>query len=533
MTYNSRLVIYVGILVILIAGMMTLSFRMARDVILEDAQEYLRHATFLKQDRLRAQREELLQFTDLIRSDLRLQEYLYIIVELKASGEALAPYYKRQFGALPVDRRLVISRTGEVLLGGEFGALIEHTLPRLESAERRHFYFRTPTGVVMAAMAPVSYEGQRLATVVVAREMNQRWLNSLEQRSSDYIFFFEGEGEVLWSSNTDYNGCRVDLAQQVLHSNGQYFRLHPVDLAAGDSDIPRLWVGISETSLLAQLRRYRQWTIGLAALGGAAVLLFGWLMMRNFNRPFRQLMHTTEEMMNGKLPVMARSQANTEMDRLVNRFADVLDALRREQDEVRRVHRKLQETAIRDSLTGLYNRRYLQETAPRLLAQVDRDGRYLTAILLDLDYFKRINDHYGHLAGDAVLVHFSELLRNNSRSNDHIFRLGGEEFLILNLAANPQGSVVLANKLRKLVYRSPATYQDSEIPISVSAGISCCFGERGEDSLSRLMSEADKALYEAKAAGRNKVVAHSSCVAASTAARERKLRLVSSNPDKV
>jgi diguanylate cyclase (GGDEF)-like protein len=201
------------------------------------------------------------------------------------------------------------------------------------------------------------------------------------------------------------------------------------------------------------------------------------------------------------------------MDRLVNRFADVLDELRREQAELKKVHETLQETAITDSLTSMYNRRYLQEVAPGLFAQVERDGRYLTAILLDLDFFKVINDRYGHLGGDAVLVHFARLLKHNSRANDHLFRIGGEEFLILNVTEDPEDSVKLANKLRELVDQSPGNYQGDEIPITVSAGVSCCSGGDGTGSLSNLMRAADKALYEAKAGGRNKVVLHSSCPA--------------------
>ena len=206
------------------------------------------------------------------------------------------------------------------------------------------------------------------------------------------------------------------------------------------------------------------------------------------------------------------------MDLLVNRFADVLDALRRQQAELRLVHRQLQETAITDSLTHLYNRRYLQEVSPGLFARAQREGRYVTAVLMDLDWFKEINDCHGHLGGDAVLARFSRLLKQNSRASDQLFRVGGEEFLILNLTDDPEESVTLANKLRVLLARSPARYQDASIPITVSAGVSCCSGTSGDGSLSQLMRMADKALYEAKAGGRNRVVLHSSCRSAVTRA---------------
>ena len=187
---------------------------------------------------------------------------------------------------------------------------------------------------------------------------------------------------------------------------------------------------------------------------------------------------------------------------------------------------RYQQLLYRDKLTNLGNRRYLLEIAPSLLAQVVRDQRYLTAILLDLDHFKHINDRYGHLAGDAVLGRFAMLLKANSRSSDYLFRIGGEEFLILNLADEPEGSVVQAEKIRELVDNITVEYQEFEIPISVSSGVSCCFGQQGDVSLSRLMREADTALYQAKAQGRNRVVLHASCHTAKAQSRDKSQRAV-------
>ncbi|MGW8310458.1 MAG: GGDEF domain-containing protein, partial [Thiogranum sp.] len=292
-------------------------------------------------------------------------------------------------------------------------------------------------------------------------------------------------------------------------------------MGAADNRLPRLWFGVAESTLTELLAGYQRWVYSFAALGSVVVLFVGWLVLRNFSKPMQALMATTEKMINGELPVMTRSDASTEMDQLVNRFADVLDALRREQSKLERANRKLQETAITDSLTGLHNRRYLQEVAPGLFARVVRDKRYLTAVLLDLDYFKAINDSWGHLGGDAVLVHFARLLKHNSRANDFLFRIGGEEFMILNVTEDPHDSVVLANKIRALVNSSPANYRGNMLPITVSAGVSCCFGKSGDISLSTLMRAADKALYEAKSAGRNRVMLHSSCLEATSAARRR------------
>jgi len=521
MTYQSRLLLYVGMLIVLLVGMMTLSFKAARDVIVAGANDHLRHAALRKEVAVAAQLRELNGYTEVIASDIRLQEYLYIILELGTGSEGLAAYYDRQFASLRTDYHMVVTPEGKVLLGGQFPGLVSRMQAHLMQGRSENFYFPSSEGVVMVAVRPVDYQNEELAYTVVARVLDQAWLTSQEQRSSDYLFFFEHEGHISWSSNARYQGLRIDPAEKQFNYRDEHFRLGEVRYAGrGDGDsVPRLWFGVSETRLFEMLGSYQKWIYTFAGLGGIAILLVGWLMLRNFRRPMARLMLTTDEMINGKLPVMSRSEAKTEMDLLVNRFADVLDALRHEQGKLERANRRLQETAITDSLTGLYNRRYLQEVTPALFAQIVRDGRYLTAILLDLDYFKSINDQYGHLGGDAVLVHFSRLLKHNSRANDYLFRIGGEEFLILNVAEDPGDSVALADKMRALLETSPGKYQGEVIPITVSIGISCCDGKTGEISLSNLMRAADKALYEAKSAGRNQVVIHSSCEEATAIAK--------------
>jgi diguanylate cyclase (GGDEF)-like protein len=499
--------------------MMLLSFRTATDIVVSGSRDHLRHAAMRKQESVRQQGDELLNYTDIIVNDLRLQEYLYIIIQLGASREALESYYDRQFSSLPTDAHVIVSRDGEALYGEKHKGLVDALRDRKGASTRGKFLFLSPDGPVMVAMQPLLYQGENLATSAVARLLGNEWLQSQESNSDDYLIFFEGDGRVLWSSNPDYRGFLVDRADKILVDAERSFYLHEVDMHTAGDDVPRLWFAASETRLLHMLNRYRNWAYAFSLLGGLTVLLLGWLMVRNFRRTFAQLMETTEAMVHGRLPVLDRSESRTELGQLLNRFADVLDALRREKAKVKRAHRKLQETAITDSLTGMHNRRYLQEVAPGLFAQVERDGRYLTGILLDLDYFKAINDKHGHLGGDAVLIHFARLLKHNSRANDHLFRIGGEEFLILNVAENPGGSVALAEKLRELVSRSPATYQGVSIAMTVSAGISCCSGRSGEGSLSRLMRSADKALYEAKASGRNRIVVHSSCEEACTKAR--------------
>ncbi|MDT8386379.1 MAG: diguanylate cyclase [Thiogranum sp.] len=526
MTYQKRLIFYVLLLVLLLTGMMMLSFQAARDVILATSDEQLRHAAQREQDNLRTLRAALAQEALRIAALPQLDE---LTVAAGAVGGDLT--YREQFSDVSANPHILLSPNGELLSGPQIPEVIEAITGHPGQNSHDAFFVRSSQGLFMVAVAPVIRAGQVPATLAVLRRLNRDWLQHRAGVADDYLLFFALHQQVLLSNHPVSEHHGFDTGASILRTAGQQYSVREIVLEGARPGMPRLWLGVSEAQLYAELRRYERWVYLFTILGGAAVLMVGWLILRNFGRPFSQLMNTTQELLEGRLPVVARSSANTEMDQLVNRFADVLDSLRLEQKELRQVHEKLQHTAITDSLTKLYNRRYLQEVAPGLFAQVDRDERYLTSILLDLDHFKEINDQHGHLAGDAVLVHFSRLLKHNSRANDHLFRIGGEEFLILNVTEDPEDSVALAEKVRELAAASDAIYQGLAIPLTVSAGISCHYAGSGSGSLSQLLRGADKALYEAKANGRNCVVLHGSCRSAAAVAKTRSaIKLVKNDP---
>ncbi|MBK4717804.1 GGDEF domain-containing protein [Azospirillum sp. YIM DDC1] len=156
-----------------------------------------------------------------------------------------------------------------------------------------------------------------------------------------------------------------------------------------------------------------------------------------------------------------------------------------------------------DPLTGAYNRRAFMKHAERELARSQRSGAPLTLLLLDLDRFKRVNDTFGHLAGDALLRLFSETVTARLRRTDLFGRYGGEEFCVLLPDTDRTGAAALAEALRRDVSARPLAFQGQEIAASVSIGIAAC--RSGED-LDTALAAADLALYRAKRNGRNQVV---------------------------
>ncbi|WP_172965319.1 PAS domain S-box protein [Candidatus Thiodictyon syntrophicum] len=171
-----------------------------------------------------------------------------------------------------------------------------------------------------------------------------------------------------------------------------------------------------------------------------------------------------------------------------------------------RLQETLREQAIRDSLTGLFNRRYLDETLPRELQLSRRRGEPLAAAMLDLDHFKRFNDAYGHEAGDAVLRAVGALLAGSVRGGDVACRYGGEELTLILPGATLAAARERLEGLRQAIMQTRVLYQGGELPaITVSIGVTVAGGQ--ETDAAAVLTRADAALFRAKASGRNRVVA--------------------------
>jgi len=157
--------------------------------------------------------------------------------------------------------------------------------------------------------------------------------------------------------------------------------------------------------------------------------------------------------------------------------------------------------SIKDHLTQLYNRRYFFEAATKMITKSRINNEPLSVAFLDLDYFKTINDEYGHYIGDQVLIVVSDLLKDNIKSNDLVARIGGEEFAILFDNTSSTHAVAKAEFIRQAVLL--AEIPSTSKTISVSIGISEL--EEDDESINQLLKRADNALYQAKENGRNRV----------------------------
>ncbi|MEO5833368.1 MAG: diguanylate cyclase [Nakamurella sp.] len=173
------------------------------------------------------------------------------------------------------------------------------------------------------------------------------------------------------------------------------------------------------------------------------------------------------------------------------------------QDQLWERNAELNRMSRTDSLTGLFNRWHLQDELSRQRQTAHRHHEPLAVVLFDIDHFKHVNDTYGHPAGDLVLCEFSRRLGEQVRAGDVVGRWGGEEFLVLMPRTDLAGALIVAERIRATTAATPVDSGGDSIAITVSGG--CALGNA--DAADDLIKLADTRLYEAKASGRNRIVA--------------------------
>jgi diguanylate cyclase (GGDEF)-like protein len=201
-------------------------------------------------------------------------------------------------------------------------------------------------------------------------------------------------------------------------------------------------------------------------------------------------------------------QATETLVMVTLRAARQIDSAREAIDSLQHKTRALEEASQRDKLTGLYNRARFDGYLAEEFAIAQRNGKPLSVVMADVDHFKRVNDTWGHAAGDRVLVAVAEALGGRLRPRDLVARYGGEEFVLILPETDAPGSEVVADRIRKKI-AGTATDVGAAQPLTVTMSFGCAtvnpsrFGTAGE-----LLAAADQALYAAKRGGRNRVVLH-------------------------
>src|SRR5215212_4206516 len=214
-------------------------------------------------------------------------------------------------------------------------------------------------------------------------------------------------------------------------------------------------------------------------------------------------LYDQSRLLNGRLIVF---RDVTERKHVEKRLRYVNDRLQAQLIEISSLQTKLREQAIRDPLTNLFNRRYLEETLERELARAGRENYSVCVMMIDLDHFKRVNDTYGHEAGDEVLKALAVTLSEECRRGDFACRFGGEEFVVVMPNINLTTAYERAESVRQSLNSLHVTYGQYKLTITISMGIAC-FPINGE-TREAVLHAADQAMYGAKEAGRDHILSY-------------------------
>lgn len=270
------------------------------------------------------------------------------------------------------------------------------------------------------------------------------------------------------------------------------------DVGKGSDSGLRVAIGFPKSEIEKELNQNLFQNVSTMLLVIVMVLISAWFGVDILVlRKIKVLIDTIQRLKEGE------TSARTGLKYGVDELSHIARAIDEAAEGVERLLNLLREQTIHDPLTSLYNRRFLDESLKRELGKAERAGKPVGVIMIDIDYFKKINDTHGHHTGDAVLVAVAKSLLENVRTGDIVCRFGGEEFAILLPGANLNITKGRAEALRGIVEGVKFPDLGKTIgPVTISLG-AAVFPEHGSDAATLLQS-ADGALYSAKAAGRNR-----------------------------
>ncbi len=321
------------------------------------------------------------------------------------------------------------------------------------------------------------------------------------------IILLEKDGRIIFSTTPNNSTDTVDVvteeALKIYQSPGSLHeyvnRIQTPVLGMGFSLTELPWYLLMEknrsdvyAALTEARNRILLITILLTvAIGGTAVII-----ARNIIYPLQDLIKGVQQVAGGDLQVTVPVRRQDELGIVTSMFNEMVERLQEHQT-------RLEELATTDPLTGLANRKQIMTSLELQMDGFSRHGTKFSLLMLDIDFFKKVNDTYGHQAGDSVLVELASILSTILRTLDTAGRYGGEEFVVILDTADQAQAVQSAERIRQAVERHVFLCQGHELRITVSVGASVIYPT--DETVDSLIARVDKALYRAKAEGRNRV----------------------------
>ena len=388
------------------------------------------------------------------------------------------------------------------------------------------YWDETLLAAVIVIVQPIRTANERLLGVLVAK-LNFRTISKIlmkyAQGEIGELYLITKDGFLLVSSQSIsakfletklLNSTTQKLFSQEGEPNAYLgYRNQPV-VGALKRMSELSWGVVAEkkrAKAYAQIVRLRNLTLALVVGLLFLIGLAAYLLSLSLVRPLDRLTSGAGKVAGGDLEVDVPVSSRSEVGYLTEVFNDMVARLRQGREELAAINEtlrqknfELHEISIRDSLTGLYNRKHLMETLDKEVSRSQRHSHSFSLLVIDIDHFKKYNDTYGHLAGDEVLRRLAAVFTKSIRSSDYAARYGGEEFIIILPETGAGQGVEAVERIRHKMAEERFGGEDESIKVTISVGVAS-YPENGEDA-ETVIRNADAALYEAKELGRNRVV---------------------------
>ncbi|KIO50507.1 diguanylate cyclase [Nitrosospira sp. NpAV] len=384
-----------------------------------------------------------------------------------------------------------------------------------------HWDEQYATATLSIAVPVLSYDNLLMGALVAVLDLRmlQPHLKDTAKSPPGEVLLLDRDGRILVGSQTDSKKLKqldVSVLRRLEEQPGisLVFRgmTHPevIGLADVSANLP--------VTIVAERDRaevYGAWVdlrdMFLALVGALVIVVaaVAFQMGRSIVGPLQRLIGAADRIASGDLEVRLAATRNDELGHLTQVFNQMADKLRHSHAEIMAANQAMQQQnqvletlSITDSLTGLYNRSKLDAILSDELARFNRTQREFTLLMMDIDYFKTLNDTYGHITGDEILAAVARILVQSIRSIDYAARYGGDEFIIILVETSADQALNTAERIRSQVENMRYRANDSIIAVTVSIGVVQC--QSADITPTAVFARADSALYEAKHAGRNR-----------------------------
>lgn len=343
-------------------------------------------------------------------------------------------------------------------------------------------------------------QGNPRGVLVMGRELDQTTMASLSRSVGFSVWLEPAEA----NPRANAPGSAWSDGVNAARFEGDSSLLEYVALRDLSGKTRRFVVGRTERQLYVEGKTQSRYLWGMLMLAGAVYCgaLFFFVEEVFIARIARVSSEVAKVTVSGDLSLRLNAGGNDEISTLARTVNSMLAAMQKAKSELLQAQESLRFHAEHDALTGVLNRRAIRDVLRRELARCRREKNTLGVILADVDHFKKVNDHYGHAAGDAVLVTVVQRISATLRSYDSVGRYGGEEFLIIAPGCDLALAQKLAERIRSAIYDEPVDLGNDSAKVTVSLGVILGTAESDPEFL---VAQADTAMYQAKRKGRNRV----------------------------